>query len=123
MRFSFFIIADTDRYNHFHIEATSMADWRLRFSAMKSHFVKKFPQIPFQVHTDTRLCNDTDDASYINVMKTNYTFYLLEKRHFDTVEEAHIYRQCLIQSRLHTGMCFIKKSDTKCERVTLRFVN
>ena len=121
MRFSFFIIADTDRYNHFHIEATSMADWRLRFSAMKSHFVKKFPQIPFQVHTDIRLCNDTEDASYINVMKTNYTFYLLEKRHFDTVEEAHIYRENLIQSRLHK--CFLRKSDTSHEKVTLKFVN
>ena len=40
--YSYFIICNTDDPNDFYIDMTTMKDYRLRFSAMKSNHIKKF---------------------------------------------------------------------------------
>ena len=110
--FSYFIIQNTNDVNDFHIELTSMKDWRLRFSAIKSEFRKK-SQFTFNLKIVCKNENENgneneneipDNAkkieSYLRIFRTNYCFYLLEKRTFSTVQEALMFRDELIKLRL-----------------------
>ena len=82
--FSFLIICDTNDPRNFHIECTLMSDYRLRFSAMKSNWNK----------SKTKKCKTT--AAYCRLFECNYTYHLLEKKSFDTVEDATSYKCKLI---------------------------
>ena len=104
--FSYFIIQNTNDVNDFHIELTSMKDWRLRLSAIKSEFRKK-SQFTFNLKIVCKNENENeipDNAkkieSYLRIFRTNYCFYLLEKRSFSTVQEALMFRDELIKLRL-----------------------
>ena len=105
MTFSYFIICNTDDPKVFHIECTSMPDYRLRFSAMKSIFSKKFNFIPLKFNSkckssDTHSQGDSEGIpNYMRVFMTNYYYFLLEKRNFETVEEAIEYKEKLIMER------------------------
>ena len=105
MLFSYFIICNTDDPKVFHIECTSMPDYRLRFSAMKSIFSKKFNFIPLKFNSkckssDTHSQGDSEGIpNYMRVFMTNYYYFLLEKRNFETVEEAIEYKEKLIMER------------------------
>ena len=90
--YSFLIICDTNNPLCFHIECTSMADYRLRFSAMKSHWKKRELKTKMEVNKMT--------ADYCRLFNCNYTYYLLEKQSFNTVEDATSYKCKLIAERL-----------------------
>tara|TARA_R110001606_G_scaffold120269_4_gene251865 strand:+ start:1099 stop:1401 length:303 start_codon:yes stop_codon:yes gene_type:complete len=83
---------------------TVMKDWRLRFSAIKSEYRKKTNVVPLRtIHKNN--CNENPKnengvTSYFNVLRTNYCYYLLEKRTFESVADALEYRDELINSRL-----------------------
>ena len=106
MLFSYFIICNTDDPKVFHIECTSMPDYRLRFSAMKSIFSKKFNFIPLKFNSkckssDTHSQGDSEGIpNYMRVFQTNFYYYLLEKREFETVDQALEYKEKLITERL-----------------------
>lgn len=102
--FSFLIICDTNDPRNFHIECTSMSDYRLRFSAMKSNWNK----------SKTKKCKTT--AAYCRLFECNYTYHLLEKKSFDTVEDATSYRDNLIAERLERY-----KDFTPEDKLTVRF--
>ncbi len=91
--YSFLIICDTNDPRNFHIECTSMRDYRLRFSAMKSHWNKR----KTKTKTETKQCKTTTD--YCRLFECNYTYYLLEKKSFTNVEDATSYRDNLIAER------------------------
>ena len=83
MLYSFFVICDTDDPSIFHIEMTSMKDYRLRFSAMKSNHNRKFGfNVPMKINTIQ--CLDTDCncdlTGFHKILKGNSTYYLLEKK-------------------------------------------
>ena len=107
MLFSYFIICNTDDPKVFHIECTSMPDYRLRFSAMKSIFSKKSVSIPIKFNSKCKsskdkLCNESFEniPDYMRVLQTNFIYYLLEKRNFETVDLAMEHRNELITKRL-----------------------
>ena len=140
--YSFFIICNTNSDLDFHIECTSMADYRLRFSAMKSAYKQKLKfKSPFtfslSIHSKSKKCeyndnvcdtfesenendNENDNLSPAfklhNLFQTNFVYYLLEKKTFDTLEDAQNYRKTLIQQRLkrYTYKC-VKTSTNLCK--------
>jgi len=108
LMFSYFIIQNTNDVNDFQIELTSMKDWRLRFSAIKSEFRKK-SQSTFNLKIVCKNENENENEipdnakkieSYLRIFRTNYCVYLLEKRSFSTVQEALMFRDELIKLRL-----------------------
>ena len=143
--YSFFIICNTNCDLDFHIECTSMADYRLRFSAMKSAYKQKlkfnkfneneknenFNTFSLSIHSKTKLCdecenendneNDNENVSPAyklqNLFQTNFVYYLLEKKTFDTLEDAQNYRKTLIQQRLkrYSYQCRVKTSTNLCK--------
>jgi len=95
--YSFFILVDTNDPLNFHIEMTKM-NYRLRFSALKSNHIRKYGKcanLRIHTHSDTNKENDTLPG-YHNVLKSNYTFYLLDKRHL-TSEQANEHKMNLIK--------------------------
>ena len=115
--YSYFIICNTDDPKVFYIECTSMSDYRLRFSAMKSCFNKKSVSIPIKFNSKssecTQLHTSEDLPNYMRVLQTNYFYYLLEKKSFETVEEAIIYRDLLIKQRLEKYANFVPECKFK----------
>ena len=100
--YSYFIICNTDDPNDFYIDMTTMKDYRLRFSAMKSNHIKRFGRCPpVSIHTGiTQICQcQFDLPSYHNLLKKNYTYYLLEKRDIPSAEEALKFKNELIRRR------------------------
>ena len=104
MIYSFFIIVDTDDASNFHIEMTKM-HYRLRFSALKSNHIRKFgANAPVNIHIKYK-CNDHEAKdisqdkfdSYHKVFISNYTYYLLAKKDFSSVEEALKFKAELIK--------------------------
>ena len=98
---SFFIIINTDDPSCFHIEATTM-DYRLRFSAMKSSHIRKYgEQPPIRICSKVNLLPDNYGklSNLDTVFKSNYTYYLLEKKTFENVESVRKYRAKLIEER------------------------
>ena len=94
--YSFFILVDTNDPSNFHIEMTKM-NYRLRFSALKSNHIRKYGKCAnLKIHTHE--CNEEIDTlpGYHNVLKSNYTFYLLDKRHL-TSEQANEHKMNLIE--------------------------
>ena len=112
MLYSFFVICDTDDPSIFHIEMTSMKDYRLRFSAMKSNHNRKFGfNVPMKINTLDTDCN-CDLTGFHKILKGNSTYYLLEKKDFESAEEASKFKAELIKFRsvkhphpTHIGMC------------------
>ena len=96
--YSFFILVDTNDPLNFHIEMTKM-NYRLRFSALKSNHIRKYGKsVPVRIHTHS---DDTDKENvklpgYHNVLKSNYTVYLLDKKHL-TPEQANEHKLNLIE--------------------------
>ena len=94
--YSFFILVDTNDPSNFHIEMTKM-NYRLRFSALKSNHIRKYGKcVPVRIHT-----HDCDEENiclpgYHNVLKSNYTFYLLDKK-ICTPEQANEHKLNLIE--------------------------
>ena len=129
MLFSYFIIINTDDPRVFHIECTSMPDYRLRFSAMKSIFNKKSISIPIKFKCKSSDCTQLHTLSlsenvpdYMRVLQTNYFYYLLHKKEFETVEQAIIYRDELIRQRLEkyanfTPECKFKVTFNQAEEL------
>lgn len=121
MLFSYFIIVDTDNPKVFHIECTSMPDYRLRFSAMKSIFNKKCKTTIFPIKfnskcksSDTHSQGDSEDIpNYMRVFQTNFYYYLLEKREFETVDQALEYRDRLRLERLERYANFVPEDKFK----------
>ena len=102
--YSYFIICNTDDPNDFYIDMTQMKDYRLRFSAMKSNHIKKFGRLPsVSIHNVTKQCNKQQSVSnlpsYHNLLKKNYTYYLLEKRDISSAAEALRFKAELIKCR------------------------
>ena len=100
--YSFFILVDTNDPLNFHIEMTKM-NYRLRFSALKSNHIRKYGKsVPVRIHTHSDENISDDDKQnislpgYHNVLKSNYTFYLLDKRHL-TSEQANQHKLNLIE--------------------------
>ena len=96
--YSFFILVDTNDPLNFHIEMTKM-NYRLRFSALKSNHIRKYGKsVPVRIHTHF---DDTDKGNitlpgYHNVLNSNYTFYLLDKK-ICTPEQANEHKLNLIE--------------------------
>ena len=117
--YSYFIICNTDDPRVFYIECTSMSDYRLRFSAMKSCFNKKCKTIPIKFNSKCKSSKDKlsesfeDIPNYMRVFMTNFFYYLLEKKSFETVEEAIIYRDLLIKQRLEKYANFVPECKFK----------
>jgi len=116
--FSYFIIVDTDNDLNFHIECTSMPDYRLRFSAMKSCFSKKCISIPIKFNSkckssDCTQLHSEDIPDYMRVLKTNYFYYLLHKKSFETVNQALEYRDELIKHRKEKFKDFVPECKYK----------
>ena len=98
--YSYFIICNTDDPNDFYIDMTTMKDYRLRFSAMKSNHIKKFGRCPpVSIHTGVTHRCQCDLPSYHNLLKKNYTYYLLEKKDIPSAEEALKFKTELIKCR------------------------
>ena len=81
-----------------------MKDYRLRFSAMKSNHIKKFGRLPsVSIHNVTKQCNKQHNVStlpsYHNLLKKNYTYYLLEKKDIPSAAEALRFKAELIKCR------------------------
>ncbi len=96
--YSFFILVDTNDPSNFHIEMTKM-NYRLRFSALKSNHIRKYGKsVPVRIHTHN--CDKENTCitlpGYHNVLRSNYTFYLLDKRHL-TPEQANEHKLNLIE--------------------------
>lgn len=115
MIYSFFIIVDTNDPSNFHIEMTKM-HYRLRFSALKSNHIRKFgANAPVNIHIR---CNDNEAkdisqdniGSYHKIFKKNYTYYLLAKKDFSSVEEALKFKAELIKCHSEYTMC-MKEQD------------
>jgi len=118
MLFSYFIILNTDNDLQFHIECTSMPDYRLRFSAMKSIFNKKCISIPIKFNSKSSECTQLhtlseDLPNYMRVFQTNFYYYLLEKREFETVDQALEYRDRLTLERLERYANFVPEDKFK----------
>jgi len=64
--YSFFVICNNNDPKHFHIEATCMRDYRLRFSAMKSTY-KRY------------LKGRVDYKSYFKIFAGDYSYHLLDR--------------------------------------------
>ena len=81
--YSFFIIVDT-KTNEFKIFSTSMKDWRLRYSAMKSSF-KRWAAQDFE-------SQEFPEREYFRFFKSQYICaYILDKGQFTQSEaEKHI---------------------------------
>lgn len=94
--YSFFIIIDTDDPSSFWVEMTKM-NYRLRFSALKSNHIRKYgKQINLGIHTASSDPKSVIELPrYHNVLKSNYTFYLLEKRQM-SAEQANEHKLNLI---------------------------
>ena len=94
--YSFFILVDTNDPSNFHIEMTKM-NYRLRFSALKSNHIRKYGKcVPVRIHTNSSDEEIDTLPGYHNVLKGNYTFYLLDKRHL-TSEQANQHKMNLIE--------------------------
>ena len=94
--YSFFILVDTNDPSNFHIEMTKM-NYRLRFSALKSNHIRKYGKCAnLKIHTNS--FNEEIDTlpGYHNVLKSNYTFYLLDKLDL-TSEQANEHKLLLIE--------------------------
>jgi hypothetical protein len=105
--FSYFIICDTDDPKEFHIECTSMKDYRLRFSAMKSKHRKSFgDNPPVSFHCNAPKKKSVPKVSQI--LMSNWCYYLLERKEFDTPEAAFSYRDILTKDyvmKMNTLSC------------------
>ena len=120
MLYSFFVICDTDDPSIFHIEMTSMKDYRLRFSAMKSNHNRKFGfNVPMKINTVQ--CLDTDCncdlTGFHKILKGNSTYYLLEKKDFESAEEASKFKAELIKFRSVKH----PHPTQKCDSILVRF--
>ena len=94
--YSFFILVDTNDPLNFHIEMTKM-NYRLRFSALKSNHIRKYGKsVPVRIHTHN--CDEENETlpGYHNVLRSNYTFYLLDKLDL-TPEQANEHKLNLIE--------------------------
>ena len=93
--YSFFIIIDTNDPSSFWVEMTKM-NYRLRFSALKSNHIRKYgKQMNLGIHTTSSDFAKIELPRYHNVLKSNYTFYLLEKRQM-SAEQANEHKLNLI---------------------------
>ena len=93
--YSFFIIIDTDDPSSFWVEMTKM-NYRLRFSALKSNHIRKYgKQKNLGIHTASSDPEKNELPRYHNVLRSNYTFYLLEKRQMSS-EQANEHKLNLI---------------------------
>ena len=103
--YSYFILSNTNDATHFTIECTVMKDWRLRMSAMKSNHYRKYGRQPslWGSSNNTTYSKHTlvpDKApKYHSILCNNYCYYLLEKKPFDTIDEALDYRNKLTEQR------------------------
>ena len=117
--YSYFIICNTNDPNDFHIEMTTMKDYRLRFSAMKSNHTRKFgrfPPVSIHKHSDTDTDNLIALPTYHNLLKKNYAFFLLEKKHFLNFDDALTHKQNLIKCRSE-----LFKDNTVRDPFTVKF--
>ena len=125
--YSYFIICNTDDPNDFYIDMTTMKDYRLRFSAMKSNHIKKFGRFPpVSIHNGNVTqcqCNDVerDLPSYHNLLKKNYTYYLLEKKDIPAAEEALKFKTELIKCRSDFFKDKGVRNDTIRDAFTVKF--
>ena len=130
--YSFFIIIDTNDPTSFHIEMTKM-NYRLRFSALKSNHIRKYGEnSPVEIHTHahvnrmnrkTLVC-DTCACSlpgYHKILRSNYTFYLLDKLDV-SLEEATEYKKHLIEAQINLNVtCACNVSNSHHNKFTISF--
>ena len=93
--FTFFIICDCRDPSLFHVEATAMSNYRLRYSAMKSTF-KRWAR------------SDIDEPlverDYFEIFKTGYeTYYRVEKMYCTKKGAAE--RKCIIEENYKIKFC------------------
>jgi hypothetical protein len=123
--YSFFIIIDTNDPTSFHIEMTKM-NYRLRFSALKSNHIRKYGEnSPVEIHQrkthiqcvvcDTCACSL---PGYHKILRSNYTFYLLDKLNV-TAEEAHEHKRHLIEA--HIKFNVINVANSQHNKFTISF--
>ena len=118
MLYSFFVICDTDDPSIFHIEMTSMKDYRLRFSAMKSNHNRKFGfNVPMKINTLDKECACHDLTGFHKILKGNSTYFLLEKKDFESAEEASKFKAELIKFRSVKH----PHPTQKCDSILVRF--
>jgi hypothetical protein len=119
--YSFFIIIDTNDPTSFHIEMTKM-NYRLRFSALKSNHIRKYGEnSPVEIHQRKTLVCDTCACSlpgYHKILRSNYTFYLLDKLNV-TAEEAHEHKRHLIEA--HIKFNVINVANSQHNKFTISF--
>ena len=115
--FSYFIICDTDDPKEFHIECTSMKDYRLRFSAMRSRHKKVFgDNPPIEFHSKAP---EKKSIPKINqILSSNWCYYLLERKDFSTPEDALSYREELTKNYMKNVM---KSAERDYLRLTFSF--
>ena len=119
MLYSFFVICDTDDPSIFHIEMTSMKDYRLRFSAMKSNHNRKFGfNVPMKINTLDTDCDIHDLTGFHKILKGNSTYFLLEKKDFESAEEALKFKAELIKFR---SVKHPHSTHKVCDSIILRF--
>lgn len=95
--FSYFIICNTDDPKEFHIECTSMKDYRLRFSAMKSRHKKVFGDNP-PIEFHSKAPQKKSIPKINQILSSNWCYYLLERKDFSTPEDALSYREELTKN-------------------------
>lgn len=89
--YTFFMICDARDPNVFHIEMTSMKDYRLRYSAMKSAFLR-------YIRGDC----ESSYRDYFDVFGPGYAvYYRLGLPMYLTKENATEYRSKLIENHLN----------------------
>lgn len=84
--FSFILVSDNNDPRRFYIETTSMKNPRLRFSALKSLY-KKY------------LKGETKYKPIFEYFALDYSYYVLDKKEFETYEDAMEYTEQLVQER------------------------
>ena len=129
--YSYFIICNTDDDSDFHIECTSMGNYRLRFSAMKGHFYRRNKICRIKRHTkqihsmsmcEESQCETSCEPRYFRLFRKNFTFYLLEKVEFEKWEDALKHKKSVIHLRKEKYKNDNVISDDTRECVNKKFV-
>ena len=124
--YSFFIVIDTNDPTSFHIEMTKM-NYRLRFSALKSNHIRKYGEnSPVEIHRMNRMnrktlvCADSLPG-YHKILRSNYTFYLLDKLDV-SLEEATQHKKHLIEAQINFNVtCACNVSNLHHNKFTISF--
>ena len=99
-------------------------NYRLRFSALKSNHIRKYGEnSPVEIHrmnSKTLVCADSLPG-YHKILRSNYTFYLLDKLDV-SLEEATQHKKHLIEAQINSNVtCACNVSNSHHNKFTISF--